>query len=168
MKEEQKQVQSLLNHLTKTYSVDEAREILIQKYPNMQKEIEAMNIETTEIKTEAFTAKDAKPKTPKKTKKVTNAARARELFAAAEDKSRNAIIDLFMRELGQNRNVASVYYYNVAPKVTRVSKLSAAREIFRTAEDKTRDAIVTTLMTKLGQTKTQATGYYYIVRRANV
>lgn len=94
-------------------------------------------------------------------KKVTNMARAREIYAKAEDKSRKAIIQLFMDQLGQPQATASTYYYSVAPKVERVSNVSKAREIYAAAGDKSRKALVPIFVEQLGQNENVASTYYY-------
>ena len=140
-------VKSMFNHLIASYSADEAREILVQKYPDMEGEIELLTdpslygepVETVEATDEeidlqaetaeadlvkAVKAKTAKPKKEKvsKPKKVkaekpqkaeSKVDIARKLYAAAEDKSRGAMIQVFMDQLGMSKAAASTYYYNV-------------------------------------------------------
>lgn len=132
-------MQSMFNHLTNNsgsaaaYSEDEAREILVQKYPEQESVIKTFQISTasteadaeevsdTEKLATAVKAKTAKPKAVKPAKapkapkeaKVTKMDRARELYAAASDKSRKAMIDVFGKELGLSAAAASTYYYTV-------------------------------------------------------
>lgn len=136
-------MQSMFNHLAASYTEDEAREILVQKYPAEQTRIFSMGklvngtVEvTTEDETEVtdtaklakavkvMTAKPAKakpakvakaPKQPKAAapKKVTKMDQARELYAAASDKSRKAMIEVFGKELGLSTAAASTYFYTV-------------------------------------------------------
>lgn len=129
-------IQSMFNHLTASYSENEARDILVQKYPESESLIkefkidglrttvvemgkvksvtEANTAETTEL-TKAVKAKVAKPKAVKavKEKKVSKVDQARELYEAAEDKSRGAVIAVFMEKLGMSKAAASTYYYNI-------------------------------------------------------
>lgn len=61
---------------------------------------------------EVAPAKPAKAaKAVKQVEGKTKLERARELFAAAPDKSRAAIIALFMAELGMTKSGASTYFY---------------------------------------------------------
>lgn len=130
-------IASMFKHLTQSYSADEAREILIQKYPESEGDINALQVETataeavadaietqTEklaaaVKQKTAKAKPAKvakaPKAPKapKVKKVTKMDQARELYAAASDKSRKAMIEVFGKELGLSAAAASTYFYTV-------------------------------------------------------
>lgn len=131
-------MQSMFNHLTASYSEDEAREILVQKYPEEKTQIYSMGklvggtVDVAEDSTETDseklatavkqktakvkTQKTAKaPKAPKapKAKKVSKMDRARELYAAATDKSRAAMIEVFGKELGLSKAAASTYYYSV-------------------------------------------------------
>lgn len=120
---------SMFKHLTQTYTADEAREILIQKYPDQENDIELLEaspvsanavadaIETeTQKLTKAVKAKVAKPaKAPAapKAKKVTKMDQARELYAKATDKSRTAMLEVFNKELGLSKAAASTYFYTV-------------------------------------------------------
>jgi ArsR family metal-binding transcriptional regulator len=119
-------MQSMFNHLVSSYSEDEARDILISKYPEEKTSIYKMGVletprtddkeEPTEKLVKAVKQKVAKapkvaaPKTPKKESKLS---RARTLYAEAPDKSRRAMVAVFVAELGLSTNVASHYYYNV-------------------------------------------------------
>lgn len=130
-------LQSMFNHLTASYSADEARDILVQKYPDSEAEIKAIDpsqftvtkvemgkvvsvtepasIEadsTAKLKS-AVKAKTAKPKAEKATKGASKADQARELYAKAKDKSRAAMIAVFQEKLGMSKAAASTYYYNV-------------------------------------------------------
>ena len=133
-------IRSMFNHLIQTYSVEEAREILVQKYPNQEGEIieldaslpvevEINTVDTTvdldtqaaklaaavKAKTKKPTAKAKATKVAKapKEKKVTKMDTARELYAKAKDKSRGAMIKVFGKELGLSPAAASTYYYTV-------------------------------------------------------
>jgi hypothetical protein len=117
---------AMFKHLTASYSVDEARDILMQKYPDSANDIElivaeapvaqnvadAIETETKKLET-AVKQKTAKPKKEKVAKATSKMARARELYEAAEDKSRKAMIEVFGKELGLSVAGASTYYYNV-------------------------------------------------------
>lgn len=118
-------MQSMFNHLTASYTQDEAREILVQKYPEQEgaiktfqvaakDEAETESTETTKLAT-AVKQKTAKPKAVKAPKavKVTKMDQARELYAAATDKSRKAMIEVFNKELGLSAAAASTYFYSV-------------------------------------------------------
>ncbi len=131
-------IQSMFNHLTASYSESEARDILVQKYPESEsaiREIKAENFRTTvvemgkvksvaepvtietapsvvELKT-AVKAKIAKPKAEKAAKAPSKVDQAREIYEAAADKSRGAVIAVFMEKLGMSKAAASTYYYNI-------------------------------------------------------
>lgn len=132
-------IQSMFNHLAVSYSADEAREILVQKYPEMEADITELQltvdpskygVTTVEMgkvtkRTEAGTGKDlaeavkaktkkvAKPKAEKAPKAESKADIARKLYAEATDQSRGAMIKVFMEQLGMSKAAASTYYYNV-------------------------------------------------------
>ena len=123
-------IQSMFNHLTASYSPDEAREILVQKYPDSEstiKEFKVDSLRTTVVEmgkvksvTEAGSdlvaavkTKVAKPKTEKAPKAESKVDLARAMYVAAEDKSRAAMIALFQEKLGMSKAAASTYFYNV-------------------------------------------------------
>lgn len=134
-------IQSMFNHLTASYSADEAKEILVQKYPESEGDINLLEVDPskygvttvemgkvvsrTEPVTESTdesdlvkavkekTKKVAKPKAEKAPKAESKADIARKLYAEAEDKSRAAMIALFQEKLGMSKAAASTYYYNV-------------------------------------------------------
>ena len=133
-----KVITSMFNHLTKSYSVDEARDILNQKYPEATDYIDSLEVSETsapvetveaeklETAVKAKVAKPAKtvkakpakaPKTkaakPAKAKKDTKVDQARALYEAASDKSRKAMIEVFGKKLGMSKAAASTYYYMV-------------------------------------------------------
>ena len=116
-------IASMFKHLTASYTPDEAREILVQKYPEQEGEInmlevsrdavvEAIETQTQKLAT-AVKAKTAKPVKAPKAKKASKMDRARELYAAAKDKSRGAMLEVFNKELGLSKAAASTYYYTV-------------------------------------------------------
>lgn len=133
-------IQSMFNHLTASYSADEAREILVQKYPGMEGDITALKVDPTKYgvtkvemgkvvstvpagegdedselvkAVKEKTKKVAKPKADKAPKAESKADIARRLYAEAEDKSRAAMIAVFMDQLGMSKAAASTYFYNV-------------------------------------------------------
>lgn len=130
-------IQSMFNHLTASYSESEARDILVQKYPeseSMIKEFKIDGLRTTVVEmgkvksvTEASAetapaavelknavkAKVAKPKAEKAAKAPSKVDQAREIYEAAADKSRGAVIAVFMEKLGMSKAAASTYYYNI-------------------------------------------------------
>jgi hypothetical protein len=125
-------IASMFKHLTASYSPDEAREILVNKYPDNRDDInslqadrptaqdvaDAIDNETDNLvaAVKAKTAKSTNRSKPAKQSaehKVTKIDRARELYANATDKSRKAMIELFTAELGLSTAAASTYYYNV-------------------------------------------------------
>ena len=130
-----KVIQSMFNHLAASYTEDEARDILVQKYPESEGEIKLLQpasytvtkvemgkvvsvqeAQTDSDLTKAVKAKVAKaPKAPKEKapRAETKADVARQLFADAEDKSRGAMIKVFMEKLGMSKAAASTYFYNV-------------------------------------------------------
>lgn len=123
-------IQSMFNHLTASYSPDEARDILVQKYPESESTIKEFKVDSlrttvvemgkvksvTEAGSDLVTAvktKVAKPKAEKAPKTESKADQARAMFMAAEDKSRAAMIALFQEKLGMSKAAASTYFYNV-------------------------------------------------------
>lgn len=123
-------IQSMFNHLTASYSPDEAREILVQKYPDAESTIKEFKVDSlrttvvemgkvksvTEAGSDLVTAvktKVAKPKAEKTPKAESKADQARAMYLAAEDKSRAAMIALFQEKLGMSKAAASTYFYNV-------------------------------------------------------
>ena len=131
-------IRSMYNHLVQTYSDEEARDILVQKYPEQEGEIlelrsevvsedvgtedevelaQAVQAKVTKTKA-SKPAKVAKPKAvkapkPVKAKSPSKMDRARELYTSATDKSRSAMIAVFGKELGLSKAAASTYYYSV-------------------------------------------------------
>lgn len=124
--------QTMFNHLTASYSADEARDILVQKYPESADEIAQMVptefrttiVEMGKVAHVIEPGADLKAAVKQKTAKVKAVAtdeskapskvdRARQLYADATDKSRAAVIAVFMAELGMSKAAASTYYYNV-------------------------------------------------------
>ena len=125
-------IQSMFNHLTASYSEAEARDILVQKYPEAEtviKEIKPENYRTTVVEMgkvksisntveasslkKAVQTKVAKPKVEKAPKAASKVDQARELFNASADQSRAAMIAIFQEKLGMSKAAASTYYYNV-------------------------------------------------------
>ena len=127
-------IQSMFNHLSKSYSEDEAREILTQKYPDAETIVGQINpdnyrvtkvemgsvIKVIEAQTEqqddlkhAVKQKVAKVKpVATGTKKVSKADQAREMYQQSTDQSRAAMIALFMDKLGMSKAMASTYFYS--------------------------------------------------------
>ena len=119
-------IASMFKHLTASYTPDEAREILVQKYPEQEGEINMLEVsrdavvEAIETQTQKLatavkqkTAKPAKAAKVVKAKAPSKMDRARELYAAAKDKSRGAMLEVFNKELGLSKAAASTYYYTV-------------------------------------------------------
>lgn len=138
-------IQSMFNHLTASYTEAEAREILVQKYPESEsliQEIKPENYRVTKVEmgkvksvaepatleTEglknAVKAKTAKPKAekPAKEKKVSKASLAREIIAKSADKSRDAIVPQFMEQLGMTKSIAAAYFYHFKAKEAKAQK----------------------------------------------
>lgn len=111
-------IKSMYKHLIQSYSSDEAREILVQKYPEAEGDIENLTIEvdTAEPVVETTLSKVKRAATkqkPAKAPKESKMARARDLYVAATDKSRGAMIQVFGKELGLSKAAASTYFYTV-------------------------------------------------------
>lgn len=108
-------VKSMYKHLVLAYTSEEARDILLQKYPDaegyMDELIDEADAEALKQVNSLLEAVNSKQK-PQKEKAVTKMSRAHEMYAAAEDKSRKAMIALFVDELGLSKVAASTYYYN--------------------------------------------------------
>lgn len=118
---------SMFKHLTASYSPTDARVILKEKYPHATDAIDGFEVDTSvtaesvgdaienqtaKIKA-AVKARIAKPKAVKAPKAESKMDKARALYAAAEDKSRKAMIELFNKELGLSAAAASTYFYSV-------------------------------------------------------
>lgn len=117
---------AMYKHLTASYSVDEARDILMQKYPDSANDIEfivaetpvvdnvvdAIDVETNKL-VAAVKAKTAKPKKETPVKAESKMSKARALYESAQDKSRKAMIEMFGKELGMSVAAASTYFYTV-------------------------------------------------------
>lgn len=118
---------SMFKHLTASYSPTDARVIMKEKYPHAADAIDgfvadttvtadavgdALEANTAKLKA-AAKAKIAKPKAEKAPKAESKMDKARVLYAAAEDKSRKAMIELFNKELGLSTAAASTYFYAV-------------------------------------------------------
>ena len=118
---------SMFKHLTASYSVDGAREILVQKYPESEGDIElivaqtpvgvnavveAIETETTKLAS-AVKQKVAKAPKAKPVKAESKMDKARAIYAAAEDKSRKAMIEAFGKDLGLSKAAASTYFYTI-------------------------------------------------------
>lgn len=130
----QQVIQSMFNHLVASYTPEEAREILVQKYPDVDANdlvVDATKygvttVEMGKVKStpessngdlmKAVKVKTAKPKKvaadkgPKAESKVDL---ARKLYADSADKSRGAMIAIFQANLGMSKAAASTYYYNI-------------------------------------------------------
>ena len=92
-------IQSMFNHLAVSYSADEAREILVQKYPEMEAEINEIQltvdpskygVTTVEMgkvvkRTEAGTGKDLTEAVKAKTKKAAKPKAAQVAAAGSDD-----------------------------------------------------------------------------------
>lgn len=128
-------IQSMFNHLAVSYSADEAREILVQKYPEMAAEINEIQLTVDPSKygvttvemgkvtkrtkagksdlAEAVKAKTKKVAKPKDEKAASKVDLAKALYAKSKDQSRGAMIKVFMEQLGMGKAAASTYYYNI-------------------------------------------------------
>ena len=120
-------IRVMFKHLVKTYSLEQAREILVTKYPNSKElimSLESVNepevVETVsegalEKVKKAVKEKTAKPKVvkPAKEKGESKADRAKALYATLEDKTRKNVIAQFVEQIGLTPAAASTYYYNI-------------------------------------------------------
>lgn len=112
-------IQSMFNHLVQSYSADEAREILIQKYPDAENDIQLMDATVEDQAEQSTLAAAVKQKTskkvakPAKVKTESKMDRARQLYNSATDKSRKAMLEVFNKELGLSKAAASTYFYTV-------------------------------------------------------
>lgn len=121
-------IQSMFKHLVQSYTADEARDILLQKYPTFEdtiKELKADDVQMREVATPTLKEKAvkvvkekvAKPKAVK-IAKTTNApkgeskrSQALALYNGSTDQSRKAIIQLFVSKLGLSATAASTYHH---------------------------------------------------------
>lgn len=119
-------IRVMFKHLVKTYSVEQAKEILVTKYPNSKELIMSLeNVEPEVAETvsedalekvkKAVKEKTAKPKVvkPAKEKAESKADRAKALYATLEDKTRKNVIAQFVEQIGLTPAAASTYYYNI-------------------------------------------------------
>ena len=120
-------IRVMFKHLVKTYSLEQAREILVTKYPNSKElimSLESVNepevVETVsegalEKVKKAVKEKTAKPKVvkPAKERGESKADRAKKLYAELEDKTRKNVIAQFVEQIGLTPAAASTYYYNI-------------------------------------------------------
>jgi len=114
-----KLIQSMYRHLVLAYTSDEARDILLQKYPEAEGDLDDLiaqvNLEDeskTDELLDAVNKKQSKQKVDKP-KAVTKMSQAHDIYAKAEDKSRKAMIAAFTDQLGLSKVAASTYYYSV-------------------------------------------------------
>ena len=120
-------IRVMFKHLVKTYSLEQAREILVTKYPNSKElimSLESVNepevVETVsegalEKVKKAVKEKTAKPKVvkPAKERGESKADRAKKLYAELEDKTRKNVIAQFIEQIGLTPAAASTYFYNI-------------------------------------------------------
>lgn len=122
-------IRVMFKHLVKTYSVEQAREILVTKYPNSKELIMSLeSVEPTVDETvgavsegalekvkKAVKEKTAKPKVvkPAKEKAESKMDKAKALYAELEDKTRKNVIAQFVEQIGLTQAAASTYYYNI-------------------------------------------------------
>ena len=128
-------IQSMFNHLTASYSADDAKEILVQKYPDSESVIKEFTVDSlrttvvemgkvksvkeagsdlvTAVKTKVAKPKAEKaPKVEKAPKAESKADKARVMYTESEDKSRATMIAMFMEKLGMSKAMASTYFYS--------------------------------------------------------
>lgn len=111
-------LQAMFKHLMVSYNKDETLEILLAKYPAFESDLYLIAEEADKepVVNEVPKAKDvvkiAKTKAPVEAKQSKRAL-AKQLYEQATDKSRAAIIDLFVKELVVSKANASTYYYNI-------------------------------------------------------
>lgn len=122
-------IRVMFKHLVKTYSLEQAREILVTKYPNSKELIMSLeSVEPTVDETvgavsegalekvkKAVKEKTAKPKVvkPAKEKSESKMDKAKVLYAELEDKTRKNVIAQFVEQIGLTPAAASTYYYNI-------------------------------------------------------
>lgn len=120
-------IRVMFKHLVKTYSLEQAREILVTKYPNSKElimSLESVNepevVETVsegalEKVKKAVKEKTAKPNVvkPAKEKSESKMDKAKALYVELEDKTRKNVIAQFVEQIGLTQAAASTYYYNI-------------------------------------------------------
>jgi hypothetical protein len=126
-------IQSMFNHLSASYSADEAKDILVQKYPESETLIKEFKVDglrttvvemgkvksvteagstvATDLKT-AVKTKVAKPKTESAPKKESKVDLARAMYNQSENKTRAVVVAMFMEKLGMSKAMASTYFYS--------------------------------------------------------
>lgn len=150
-------LESMFNHLTQSYSADDAREILIGKYPEQEGVILTFKLSSTsdEVPLEAdaqeapvVLEKVSTAKPPKaakvvkpKTEKAPKAAKPKVAAKVAKPKAEKA------------------------PKAKKASKMDQARELYAKASDKSRKAMIELFGKKLGLSPAAASTYFYTVKQ---
>lgn len=146
-------LESMFNHLTQSYSADDAREILIGKYPEQEGVILTFKLSSTsdEVPLEA----DA-PEAPVVLEKVSTAKPPK----AAKPKAEKA------PKAAKPKVAAKVAKPKAekAPKAKKASKMDQARELYAKASDKSRKAMIELFGKKLGLSPAAASTYFYTVK----
>lgn len=145
-------LQSMLNHLTASYTEEEAREILKQKYPDAETVLASIRPENYRVTSVEMgsTIKVTEPSTVSLTETTDDAP-----ATGNTAKLKSAV----------KAKVAKQPKAAKAPKATKVSKVDQARELFAKATDQSRGAMIAIFMDKLGMSKAAASTYYYNIKK---
>lgn len=149
-------LESMFTHLTQSYSADDAREILIGKYPDQEGAILTFKLSSTqdEVPLDA----DA-PEQPIVLEKVSTAKAPKpaKVIKSVTAKAPKAA----------KPKVAKVAKPKVAkaPKAKKASKMDQARELYAKASDKSRKAMIELFGKKLGLSAAAASTYFYTVKQ---
>lgn len=139
-------VKSMFNHLVQSYSAEEAREILIGKYPDQEGEIRLL------------------------VRDFTNDTEEDE----ADMKQVETVVEAAKRKQQQFQKAKPAKAAKVAKKaaktpVTRTaradSKMSRARELFAKQKDQSRKAVIAVFVKELGLSPVAASTYFYTCKK---
>lgn len=105
-------IKQMFKHLIKVYTEAQTVEILSTKFPDSAEFINAIDVDTLEdVNDEPKSYKTPKPPKPVKEKTVKKQDRAQELYDNAVDKSRQAMLKVFVDDMGVSEASASNYYH---------------------------------------------------------
>jgi len=148
-------LRAMFSYLRRAFTTKESRELLSGFFPSSKPQIDGLS-DGGEPTVEAE-VDDAE---------LSKMARARKLYATAPNKSRKAIIRLFLNNIpDMAHTTASTYYYQIAADRERSEPMiDQARRIYASSPVKTRKAIVTQYVA-IGMPENVASTYYYKCRK---
>lgn len=106
-------IRQMFKHLVKVYTKQETVEILSTKFPEAVSYIESIDVDSFEADVKPVKSyATPKPPKPEKVKRVSKQVQAQIIYDNSEDKSRQTMIKLFIKELGLAETSASNYYHS--------------------------------------------------------